>query len=88
MAVRESLVELANAAVEAASKAPEGYRFGRHKVFLARLATRHGRVPRYLADLLLEAHQGGLLRLARADLVQVMNRSLVADSRIVRKIEG
>lgn len=70
---------------------PEGRargRFGDRKVFIAAIrrglrATMYGNLPRAAVDeLLIRAHREGLLQLARADLVAVMDPDEVRDSEI------
>jgi hypothetical protein len=65
----------AAAAKASANLAPERYRFGRSKVFIAALEP-----SRATKRLLVDAHRAGYVRLSRADLTQAMPRDLIEES--------
>lgn len=71
------LRNFAAAALAAAACAPEAFRFGRNKVFIAALD-----LPRAVHDRLVEAHRAGLMRLCRADLVIAMDPKMVEASEV------
>lgn len=81
----ERLRAFAKAVIERLSQLPSNspYRFGRYKVFLAALP-----LDRHIRRMLVEAHQKGYLRLARADLVPAMTRALVRESEVRGPVVG
>ena len=81
----DRLRAFANAVIERLSRLPTNspYRFGRYKVFLAALP-----LDRHIRRMLVEAHQKGYLRLARADLVPAMTRELVRESEVRGPVVG
>lgn len=81
------LPRFADAVRKLAAASPQASRFGQHKVFISALWQQSQADPSFprmsldqFKQQLVEANRQGLLQLSRADLVQVMNPTLVAES--------